>query len=363
MKALPFLLPYLVSSIIIVGYLTKQLWLFRLIGWVWLIVAVLDFVVLPKSYTSIHNQVANVKRPLAWRLLVRFWVLIQIAIIACGLSISSWSHLNLQEFVFVTSLIGIVSGMFCIPVAHELMHGKGRLEKVLAEILMTTVSYTHFCIEHVQGHHRNVGTVNDPATADVGEGFYTFYPRTVLGGVASAWNIEKRRLRRLGYGLWNYRNRMNRYFVILCTVYATIFYFFGWRGIIFFAVQSVIAFTMLEVFNYVEHYGLTRRQTSKGHYERIMPWHSWDSNHRISNWMLFNLGRHSDHHCQPAKSYQFLVGRKEAPQLPTGYFLIFLLPLIPFLWRRVMDSRLQMWRIKHQGLTNVRVGEAALQNQ
>lgn len=347
MKVLIFLLPYLVSSTMIVGYYTGELWLFRTVAWVWLTVAVLDFAIGPDARNRSGGQVANLSLTLAWRLTVRLWVPVQATIIVCGLLIMTRNYLTVKELIFVTVSIGITSGMFCIPAAHELMHGRSRFEKILAEFLMMSVSYPHFCIEHVHGHHRNVGTVNDPATAQFGESFYAFYPRTVFGGMASAWNIEKARLYLLGAGVWSSRNRMIRYVTSLCTVYASIFYIFGWPGISFFAVQSIIAFSMLEVINYVEHYGLTRHETALGHYERVMPWHSWDSSHRISNWILFNLGRHSDHHYHPRKSYHCLRHLKEAPQLPTGYFGIFLLPLLPPLWRCVMDPRVQEWRRKH----------------
>lgn len=347
MTALPFLLPYLVPLTMVVGYATGELWLFRVVAWVWLIVAALDLAIRPDTRNLHGERVDDLRRALPWRLAVRLWVPVQATIIGCGLFITAWDSLTLKELLFVTVSIGIAGGMFCIPVAHELMHGTGRFDKILAEILMTLVSYTHFCIGHVHGHHRNVGTANDPATARFGESFYAFYPRTVFGGVVSAWNLEEARLHRLGAGVWSSRNRMIRYIISLSAVYVTIFYMFGLLGVAFFAVQSVIAFSMIEVINYVEHYGLARREAAPGRYERVMPWHSWNSSHRISNWLLFNLGRHSDHHQHPRKSYRYLRHLEEAPQLPSGYFGMFLLPLFPTLWRRVMDPRVEAWRRKH----------------
>ena len=331
----------------IVGYATGELWLFRTVAWVWLIVAVLDLAIRPDPRNTTDKQVADLNRTLAWRLAVRSWVPVQIAIIVCGLLITTRYSLASKELVLVTVSIGIASGMFCIPVAHDLMHRRAKVDKILAEILMMSVSYPHFCIEHVHGHHRNVGTVNDPATAQFGESFYVFYLRTVFGGMASAWNIEKARLHPLGVGVLSSHNRMIQYVATLCTIYASIFYVFGWLGTGFFAVQSVIAFSMLEVINYVEHYGLTRRETGSSHYERIMPWHSWDSSHKISNWMLFNLGRHSDHHYSSRKYDRHFSHLKEVPQLPTGYFGMFLLPLLPPLWYRVMNPRVEAWQRKH----------------
>ncbi|MFZ2171388.1 MAG: alkane 1-monooxygenase [Methylococcaceae bacterium] len=353
MKALPFLLPYLVSSTMIVGYTTNQLWLFRVVGWAWLIVAMFDLANCPETQNSHNQQVSYSSWDIALgRFAVRLWMPVQATIIVCGLSITTWDYLTVEELLIVTVSVGIASGMFCIPVAHELMHKRGRFDKILAEILMTSVSYTHFCIEHIHGHHRNVGTADDPATAQFGESFYAFYPRTVFGGIVSAWNFEKVRLYRLGASACSPRNRMIRYGTSLSIVYAMIFSMFGLLGVGFFAVQSVIAFSMLEAVNYIEHYGLTRREMAPGCYERVMPCHSWDSNHLMSNWMLFNLGRHSDHHYRPTKNYLYLHQWEEAPQLPGGYFMMYLLPLVPPLWRRIMDSGVQAWRRKHGFVSN-----------
>jgi alkane 1-monooxygenase len=331
----------------VVGCVTGELWLFRVVAWVWLIVAVLDLAVRPDTRNLHGERVDESRRAGPWRLAVRLWVPVQATIIVCGLFITTWNSATVKELLFVTVSIGIAGGMFCIPVAHELMHGTGRFDKLLAEILMTLVSYTHFCIGHVNGHHRNVGTANDPATARFGESFYAFYPRTVFGGLASAWHLEQARLHRLGAGVWSSRNRMVRYFIGLSAVYTAIFCIFGLPGVAFFTLQSVIAFSMIEVINYVEHYGLVRNEAAPGRFERVMAWHSWNSSHRISNWLLFNLGRHSDHHQHPRTSYPYLRHREEAPQLPSGYFGMFLLPLFPSLWRLVMDHRVEAWRREH----------------
>ena len=348
-RTLAFFSPYLVPFTITAGYATGELRLFKVVAWLWLAVAALDLIVGADTRRPPGEQARALNRSLLWRFAIRLWVPAQAAILACGLFITTWESLTLQEMVFVTVSVGLASGMFSIPVAHELMHGTGRLDKALAEILMTSVTYTHFCIEHVHGHHRNVGTMKDPATARFGESFYVFYPRAVFGGLLSAWNHEAVRLGRLGGRgrAWSPRNRMVRYAANLIALYGAIGFGFGALGVAFFAVQSLIAFSLIEVINYVEHYGLSRRQAAPGHYEQVMPWHSWNSSHLVSNWFLFNLGRHSDHHYQPSRSYQHLRHFNDAPQLPSGYFGMFLLPLIPSLWRRVMDPRVRAWREEH----------------
>jgi alkane 1-monooxygenase len=232
-------------------------------------------------------------------------------------------------------------------VAHELVHRSGKFERALAEVLMMQVSYTHFCIEHVLGHHANVATPRDPATARAGESFYAFLPRTVFGGVASAWCIEAVRMKRGGRPVFSLGNRMLRYAAELILLYGVAALLFGAGGVLFLAAQSIVAFTMLEVVNYLEHYGLQRREVRPGRFEPTRPYHSWNSSHRVTNWFLFNLGRHSDHHAAAGRRFHTLRHFEEAPQLPIGYAAIFVLALVPPLWRRVMDPRLADWRARY----------------
>ncbi len=343
MAVLPFLLPYAVPAAIIAGVATGEVWLFRSVAWIWAAVVALDLAVPPPALRRASPRSEPSRSPL-WRLAVLGWVPVQLAVIAGGLMVTTWDPISARDLLLVTISIGIANGMLCVPVAHELMHRRGRLDRAAADVLMLSVSYPHFSIEHVHGHHRRVATPADPATARLGESFYAFYPRTLAGSVESAWRIERARLRRRQLPEWGAANRMLRYALLLTAVYILIALFFGPPGVAFFAVQSVIAFSTLEMINYVEHYGLTRRELAPGRFEPVRPWHSWDSPHRVSNWMLFNLGWHADHHCHAHKGYEDLRHQREAPQLPTGYFGMFLLPLCPPLWRRVMHPRVEAWR-------------------
>lgn len=345
----PFLLPYTVPLVMLTGVATGQLWLFRIVGWVWAAVVILDLAIPPGGRQSVADSPTVARSP-AWRLAVRGWVPVQLAVVGAGLFITTWPAATPRELLLVTVSVGIANGMLCIPVAHELMHGRGPFDRLAADLLMLSVSYPHFCIEHVHGHHHRVATPADPATARFGESFYDFYPRTLGGSVVSAWRIECARLARRRVSPWGVHNRMLWYALALAVSYAAIFSGFGWPGVGVFAVQSVIAFSTLELINYVEHYGLVRRELAPGRYEPVCPRHSWDSSARVSNWMLFNLGRHADHHCHATKPYPDLDGQGDAPQLPTGYFGMFLLPLCPPLWRRVMDPRVEAWR---RGLSTV----------
>ncbi len=257
---------------------------------------------------------------------------------------ASWNTFSTLELAALVASLGLVNGAGGINVAHELMHRKHWFPRAGAEILMTSVSYTHFCIEHVLGHHRNVATPNDPATSRRGESFYRFYPRTLLGGLRSAWALERERCARKEIPWSSPRDRRTRYILVLAATYVVIGGTLGPVALALFLLQGVIAFSLLEAINYVEHYGLARRRLATGKYERVLPEHSWNSAHRVSNWYLFNLARHSDHHYLASREYDRLRHHADAPQLPTGYAGMVLLALVPPLWFRVMDRRVDEWQ-------------------
>lgn len=267
------------------------------------------------------------------------WVPVQIGLLAWVLAIAATGRLTPFELAGAALSMGATAGAVGITFAHELVHRRQRFERALGEILLASVSYAHFAIEHVHGHHRHVATPQDPATARLGESFYRFLPRTLAGSLTSAWRLERERLARRGHRAWSPANRMLRYGATQAALYPAVWWTFGAAGLAVFAAQAATAFTLLEVINYVEHYGLMRKEIAPGEYERIGPQHSWDSAYRLSNWMLINLARHSDHHLAAAKRYQSLELPAGAPQLPAGYGAMFLLALVPPLWFRVMDRR------------------------
>jgi alkane 1-monooxygenase len=281
----------------------------------------------------------DVDRNVWFRLVTWAWVPVQLTLLAWVLMVAASGRLSTLELIGATVSMGITAGGFGITFAHELVHRRGRFERALGEIVLASVSYTHFAIEHVHGHHRHVGTPLDPATARFGESFYRFLPRTLAGSLASAWRLEVERLARRGRSTWSPANRMLRYGLTQVLLYGGLAAVYGPTGVAVFAGQAVVAFSLLEVINYIEHYGLTRREIAPGEYERIAPHHSWDSSYRVSNWMLINLARHADHHCVASKRYQSLELPAPAPQLPAGYGAMFLLALVPPLWFSVMNPR------------------------
>ncbi len=235
--------------------------------------------------------------------------------------------------------VGIYIGASGINVAHELGHRPAKLDQLMSLILLIPGLYMHFFIEHNHGHHRYVATRSDPATARFGESLYRFWWRSTLGSWLSAWKIELRRLKKRGRAIWSYSNRMVWFCIIQLAYLVCIGYLFEPRTSLLCALAGVIAFLLLETINYIEHYGLLRRQKENGQYERVSFQHSWNSNHDIGRIFLYELTRHADHHYKASKKYQELLHHVNSPQLPTGYPGAMVLALVPPLWFRIMNPR------------------------
>ncbi|MGK3943909.1 alkane 1-monooxygenase [Streptomyces caeruleatus] len=258
-------------------------------------------------------------------------------VLACRL----WAGggLSVADGAGLTVTLGIVAGIG-INTAHELGHKKEALERRLARIALAQTCYGHFYIEHNRGHHVRVATPEDPASSRLGQSFWRFLPRSVYGSARSGWHLEKERLARLGRSPWHPGNDVLGAWALSAVLFAALTAAFGPRVLPYLAAQAVIGFCLLEVVNYLEHYGLLRRRTPAGRYERCTPQHSWNSDDIASNVFLYHLQRHSDHHANPTRRYQALRHFEESPQLPTGYAGMILLAVVPPLWRRVMDPRL-----------------------
>jgi alkane 1-monooxygenase len=251
-----------------------------------------------------------------------------------------WSrgHLSLAANIGLALSVGCVGGI-AINTAHELGHKLGSFERWLSKIALAQSGYGHFLVEHNRGHHVNVATPEDPASSRFGESFYAFWPRTVSGSFRSGVEIERRRLERMGKSFWTVQNDVLNAWVLSVVLFAGLLLAFGLRIAPYLLLQAVLAFSLLEVVNYLEHYGLLRQRAADGRYERCRPTHSWNSNHVVSNLFLYHLQRHSDHHAYPTRRYQALRSFDDAPQLPSGYATMILVALVPPLWRWVMDKR------------------------
>lgn len=260
-----------------------------------------------------------------------------------SLIITAWwaatQDLSLGAYLGLAIIAGLGSGL-AINTGHELGHKKSKLERNLAKIVLAVPGYGHFWIEHSRGHHRDVSTPEDPASARMGENIYAFALREIPGAFVRAWAIESERLLRRGRSQWHPQNQILQSFILTVILQGGLLIAFGWILLPFLLLHNVVAWLQLTSANYIEHYGLLREKTADGKYERCAPHHSWNSNHKVSNLLLFHLQRHSDHHAHPLRRYQALRHFEGLPTLPNGYFGAYLMAYVPWLWFRIMDPKL-----------------------
>ncbi len=303
------------------------------------------------TFVGLNTKNADLETPeeeLFWYTLVTLiWFPVQFVTIFGTMAYAlNADHLSTSEIIWLFFGIGVVTGSVGINYSHELMHQKNRLERWLADLLLASVLYSHFRSEHLLNHHRYVATPKDPVTARYNEGFHRFFPRVLRQCAKSAWEAEAKMLTRKGLPATDFSNPFWRYaalqlaFLLIATLVG------GWAGLGLFVFQSFVAIWQLELVNYIEHYGLTRKHLGDGKYEHVQPRHSWNAAQKASNWFLINLQRHSDHHYKPDRRFPLLQTYTEAdaPQLPHGYPVMTMAAMVPPLFRRIMNPRVRKWR-------------------
>lgn len=282
-----------------------------------------------------------------YRMITMIWAPLQfITIFGLIAYVGSATHLGMWEKIGLFFGVGVISGTIGINYSHELMHQKNKLERHMADALLGMVLYSHYRSEHLLVHHRYIGTPRDPVTARMGESFYRFYPRVLRASFLSALSAEKAMLDRKDLPASDLSNPFWKYAAIQGAFLALALILGGWSGLGLFVLQAGVAIWQLELVNYIEHYGLTRKHLGEGKYEHVQPRHSWNAAHKASNWLLINLQRHSDHHYKPDRRFPILQNYTEAdaPQLPFGYPIMTMAAMVPPLFRRVMHPRVSKWR-------------------
>ena len=328
------------------GWLT---WLPMLYAWVLVPATELLLQPNPANLDAAEEEMARKNRWYDYMLYII--VPFQYAALFIFLSSLETATLHWWEIAGRVASMGLLCGTFGINVAHELGHRIQPFEQWLAKSLLATSLYMHFFIEHNKGHHKNVATPEDPSSARLNEPVYSFYFRTIFYSYLSAWKIAANDCRKKGESPFSFSNEMVQVHLIQLALLFVIFAIFGGTILIYFVCSALLGIALLETVNYIEHYGLVRKQMPAGQYERAMPWHSWNSNHPIGRIMLFELSRHSDHHYLASRKYQILKHHDHAPQLPTGYPGSMLLSLVPPLWFKIMNRRIS--EIKKQADNNV----------
>ncbi len=308
---------YLVPISVLCGYSLGGWFTFLTPAVVFGLVPLLDIIIGKDYHNPDEADIQNLENRRGYRILTWICAPLQVLMILWSCRTVAAGNPSLLELSGLTISIGISSGIMGINVAHELAHRiNGRFEPFLSKVMLATVIYMHWGLEHVVGHHRYVATPEDPATARLGESFYAFWPRTVFGSFYSAWAFEIDRLKRIGLPVFHWKNRviMGSCFQLILLVWIT--GVLGITALIFFILQAFLAVTLLEIVNYIEHYGLMRKPLDKNHYEAVKPWHSWNSSNWLTNRFLFNLPRHSDHHYKPGRQYQSLPHFERARNCP-----------------------------------------------
>lgn len=249
------------------------------------------------------------------------------------------------ELVGMTMSVGIMAGSIGINVAHELGHRSKKLEQNMSKILLLTALYMHFFIEHNRGHHKNVATDLDPASAKKGETLYGFWIKSVIGGYLNAWKLEAERLKKNERSFWTWQNQMLQFQAIQVIYLLTVALIFNPITMLFAIAVAITGFLQLETVNYIEHYGLRRKKLDNGRYEKVLPRHSWNSNHEVGRIFLYELTRHSDHHYKASRKYQILRHMDESPQLPYGYPGSMIIAMFPPLWFKLMHKTLDKYTV------------------
>lgn len=343
-NALPFWGSLLLVPLTLFTMYQGGFWFLIPVLFVWYGVTMLD------EITGVFKRNADPNTPdssLFWyKAVTMIWPVVQVILLFWAIYFITRSDHALWEKIGVAFNIGMLTGTIGINYAHELMHQRDKKERFLADLLLSMVLYSHFRSEHLSVHHRHVGTPKDPVTARFGEGFYKYFRRVLIACPQSAFTAEKNKLAKVGKPWTDRSNPFFLYVGLQGAMLLMALLIGGWGGLLFFVYQAFIAIAHLELTNYVEHYGLTRKHLGDGKYEHVQPHHSWNADHRASNWLLINLQRHSDHHYKPNRRFPLLqtYGSDTAPQLPYGYPVMVLTALSPRLWRKKMNPRVRRWR-------------------
>ena len=320
---------------------------------------ILMFIILPildpiigtddNNYTKDISE--QIKDEYFFRGILHVWSIVQTTTMIWLVYIFLNDPISTKTFILLLINTMIMNGGIGITIAHELGHKTNKLDKFLAKLLLVQVGYGYFWVEHNRGHHVHVATPHDPATARKNQHYYAFWKQAVIGGFMNSIKIENERLaqRKKKSNLWtNEVYRLTLFSILLFFVCGIIGYeitnSLPFSLLVFLLLQSILSFSLLEAVDYIEHYGMMRKEVSPGVYEKVNPNHSWNANFIYSNYFLFQLQRHADHHMYATKNYQLLNAHQDSPQLPNGYPAMVILTLIPPLWYAVMNKRLEQWQ-------------------
>ena len=334
-----FITPLILIGASSLGLIINPSWSISPFIWVFVLVPLID---LALPYLS--KQDPDLKENIFHNFSILIVLPCIIFLIVFGLFVVTDPTVSLLTAAALGAAVGMSGGSIGITTAHELIHRQNKYMRGIGVVLLVLCCYGHFRIEHVYGHHKHVATKEDPATARRGENFYFYFIRCVINSVISSWNIEKNMLQKKNISTFSLQNRMIHYFVLeslfLCIAYVIA----GFNGIVFVLTHSFVSIMLLELVNYIQHYGLERKMEN-GKYERFTDHHSWNSRHISANWSTFNLGLHAEHHQSAAKHYPLLSQEEKAIEMPANYSVMLMMALVPPIWFFVMDKRIDQLKL------------------
>ena len=330
---------YFVTPLILIfssslGLIINPSWSISPFIWVFILVPIIDLVL---PYLSKDN--AELKENIFHNFSILIVLPCILFLILFGLVVVSDPKIGFLTAAALGAAVGMSGGSIGITTAHELIHRQNIIMRGIGVLLLVVCCYGHFRIEHVYGHHRNVATKEDPATARKGENFYFYFVRCVINSVLSSWNIEKNILLKRNINALNIRNRMLHYFLLEFLFLIISFFIAGLNGLIFVLFHSFVSILLLELVNYIQHYGLERKMVN-GKYEKFTDHHSWNSRHISANWSTFNLGLHAEHHHRASKHYPLLSQEEKSVEMPANYSIMLIMALIPPLWFMIIDKKI-----------------------
>lgn len=310
----------------------------------WVLIPLLELFIKPDPHNMSAAEEELARHDPAYDRMLHVVVLLQYGILWVFLQRMQMPPTDWSDRIGQVLTMGLLCGVFGINVAHELGHRSSKIEQNMAKALLLTSLYMHFFTEHNKGHHKRVATPEDPSSARYGESLYRFYPRTLVMSYRSAWHIANQESRKKWGTALTLKNEMVQFQLLQLSLVIAIGSYFGTAALLSFLGAAATGMLMLETVNYIEHYGLQRKSTGLGQYERAMPHHSWNSDHVVGRLMLFELSRHSDHHYLASRKYQVLRHHDAAPQMPTGYPGMMILSFIPPLWFGIMNKKVKSWQ-------------------
>ena len=339
MKDLKYLMAYSVPLSVIISFYFKGVASYTALAYVFVFIPLIESIlpIKQKDRVYIDTNKRSLNRIFDWLLYLN--VPIVYTILGYGLYNFSTVNLNTYENIGLVFALGILLATNAVNVAHELGHRKSKFEVLLTRLLLLPCMYMHFTIEHNHGHHKYVATDLDPATAKKGQSLYHFWVTSVLGQYKNAWRIQTRLLKKNGARFLSFKNNMLLFVILQLAYLGGVYMLFGFKIFLISLIVGIISFLFLETINYIEHYGLVRKEIN-GKYEKVQNIHSWNSDHVMGRIVLYELTRHSDHHYRASKKYQVLESLENSPTLPFGYPGSMIIATLPPLWYAIMHPKL-----------------------